>query len=308
MCVCVSACVCVSSAAIGAWYLGEYAEALGLMVFYTIGEMVEKTAAYRSRGNIKALLDIRPDSARLIKDGSAEIVKPEDVKIGDIIEIHAGEKAPLDGVMLDENAYFNTAALTGESLPRNIKKGGEVLSGMLLTDSTVRIQITKSYENSTLSRILKMVEDASSHKSPTEMFIRKFARVYTPTVYALSASLVVLPAIFLGSDFEFGVWLYRALVLLVISCPCAFVISVPMAYFSGIGLASKNGILFKGANYLEALVDLKTLITDKTGTLTKGEFTIQKISAPDKEKFLEYLNSIEEFSNHPIAKSAEESG
>ncbi len=283
----------MTAAAAGAWFLGEYAEALGLMVFYSIGEIIEKTAVYRSRSNIKALLDIRPDFARVIRNGSPEIVNPEEVKTGEIIVVNSGEKAPLDGVMLDGKAFFNTAALTGESVPRSIKKGEEVLSGMLLEGSSIKIQTTKNYENSTLYRILKMVEDASGHKSPTEMLIRKFARVYTPAVFAISASIVVVPALFLGSDFRFGEWLYRALVLLVISCPCAFVISVPLAYFSGIGAASKNGILFKGANYLEALVDLKTLITDKTGTMTKGEFTIQNITAPDKDKFLQYMGSIE---------------
>ncbi len=293
----------MSFATLGAFIIGDYAEGLGVMVFYTIGELFQHNAVNKSRSNIKALLDVRPDIAHVVRGNNVETIKPQDVVIGDIIEVYSGEKVPLDGVLSNEKAFFNTSALTGESVPRNIKQNEEVLAGMLSSGQTIRLEVTKTYENSTLSRILKMVEDASENKSPTEQFIRKFARVYTPIVFGLAVLLVVTPFFVLGSEYYFIDWFYRSLTFLVISCPCAFVISVPLGYFGGIGLASRYGILFKGSNYLDALTHLKTLVTDKTGTMTKGEFTIQEIVADNKDELLLYLVSLESHSTHPIAKA-----
>ncbi|MDK2818329.1 MAG: cadmium-translocating P-type ATPase [Spirochaetota bacterium] len=293
----------MSFATLGAFVIGEYAEGLGVMVFYSIGEVVQGFAVSKSKKNIKALLDVRPDLAYLVKDDGIHDVDPKDVAINDIIEVRTGEKIPLDGVLITETASFNTAALTGESVPRNLKSSEEVLAGMISVEKTVRIQVTKIYSNSTLARILKMVEEGVEKKSPTEQFIRKFARVYTPIVFGLAVSVVIIPIFVLGNDYVFLDWFYKALVFLVVSCPCALVISVPLGYFGGIGLGSKNGILFKGGNYIEAMTHLKTLVTDKTGTITKGVFTVQKIISENENQLLQYLGAIEKHSTHPIAKA-----
>ena len=294
----------MSIATIGAFVLGEFAEGLGVMVFYSIGEVFQGLAVSKAKNNIKALLDVRPDVAYVLRGDVIVPLDPEDVEIGEIIEIRTGEKIPLDGVLITEKAAFNTAALTGESVPRNIKANEEVLAGMLSSDKTVRIQVTKTYQNSTLARILTMVQEASENKSPTEQFIRKFARVYTPIVFGLATLLVIAPFFILGAtEYEFADWFYRSLIFLVISCPCAFVISVPLGYFGGIGLGSSQGVLFKGGNFLEAMNNLKTLVTDKTGTITKGVFTVQEVIAEDKDLFFKNLLAIEKHSTHPIAKA-----
>ncbi|MGL4677067.1 MAG: heavy metal translocating P-type ATPase [Brevinema sp.] len=299
----------MSIAAIGACIIGKYSEALGLMVFYTLGEVAQSYAVSKSRNNIKSLLDVRPDTAHIVQDGDIILtIRPEEVTVGNIIEVYAGEKIPLDGILLTDKAFFNTVSLTGESVPRSIKKSEEVLAGMLSSDKTVRIQVTKSYQNSTLSRILKMVEDSVQNKAPTEQFIRKFARVYTPIVFSLAILVVVVPIFILGGDYVLQDWFYRSLIFLVISCPCALVISVPLGYFGGIGIASHNGILFKGSNFLEAITSLKTLVTDKTGTMTKGVFTIQEIISEDSSRLLQYLASLESHSTHPIATTIVEYG
>ncbi|MGL5956475.1 MAG: HAD-IC family P-type ATPase, partial [Brevinema sp.] len=299
----------MSIAVIGACILGKYSEGLGVMVFYSLGEVAQSYAVSKSKNNIKALLDVRPDTAHVVREDNTIItISPEEVSVGDIIEVYTGEKIPLDGVLLTEKAFFNTAALTGESVPRSIKTSEEVLAGMLSSDKTVRIQVTKSYQNSTLSRILRMVEESVENKSPTEQFIRKFARIYTPIVFALAILVIIVPIFTLGSDYVFQDWFYRSLIFLVISCPCALVISVPLGYFGGIGIASHHGILFKGSNFLEAITSLKTLVTDKTGTMTEGIFTIQKIVSEDPAKLLQYLTSLERHSTHPIATAIVEYG
>ena len=293
----------MSFATVGAFAIGEYAEGLGVMVFYAIGEVVQGLAVSKSKKNIKSLLDVRPDIANVLRDDKIIGVDPKDVLIDEIIEIRTGEKVPLDGVLLTDKAFFNTAALTGESVPRGVKQSEEVLAGMLSSEKTVRVQVTKTYSDSTLARILKMVQDATENKSPTEQFIRKFARVYTPIVFALALSVTVVPIFVLGSEYVFVEWFYKSLIFLVLSCPCALVISVPLGYFGGIGLGSHHGILFKGGNHLEAMTNLKTLVTDKTGTITKGVFTVQKIVSENENQLLQYLIAIEKHSTHPIAKA-----
>lgn len=271
----------MSIAAIGAFYVGDYPEGVSVMLFYTIGELFQGRAVSKARGRIEALLDVIPKTVTVV-DGSELISKqPEEVSVGDVIEIKAGERVPLDGVMLGESATFNTAALTGESTPCTIRHGEEVLSGMLSSDKNIRIKVAKPYDESTLARILDMVQHATERKAPTELFITKFAHIYTPIVFGIALLVVLLP--FIGSlvypafVFHFNEWLYRALVFLVISCPCALVISIPLGYFGGIGAASRHGILFKGGNYLDAIAKVNTVVFDKTGTLTKGVFDIQEI-------------------------------
>jgi len=296
----------MSVATIGAFSIQEYSEGLGVMVFYTIGEIFQGSAVTKAKKNIRNLLDARPDIA-YVMDGDTRIKKiPNEVHIGDILEIRPGEKAPLDGTLLVNKALFNTSALTGESVPRIIKQNEEVLAGMIASDQVVRIQVNREYQDSALSRILKMVQEATENKSPTEQLIRKFAKVYTPIVFILALLVIIIP-FFILITYNFQEWFYNALVFLVMSCPCALVISVPLGFFGGIGLGSKNGILFKGGNYLEALTHLKYLITDKTGTMTKGVFEVQNIDSHDIN-FLSYLISIEQYSNHPIAKAISQYG
>lgn len=300
----------MSLAAIGAFYIGEYPEGVAVMLFYSIGEKFQDSAVSRVRSNIRALLDIRPEQVTVIRDGQEEIEKPEQVRVGEIIEIKVGERVPLDGIMLGDVAAFNTAALTGESEPRNIRTGEDVLAGMIVTDRVVRVKVTKPYDQSALARILEMVQNASERKAPAELFIRKFARVYTPVVTGLAVLIVLVPWIvsWVQPDFSFVLndWLYRALVFLVISCPCALVVSIPLGYFGGIGAASRQGILFKGGNYLDAITKINTVVFDKTGTLTKGVFEVQQVHVREgftEEEVVRTIASVESRSNHPIAKA-----
>ena len=297
-------------ASVGAFYIGEYPEAVAVMLFYSIGELFQEKAVMRAKRNIRSLLDIRPQTATLIKEGIKTIVSPSDVSVGEIIEVKAGERVSLDGILIDEKASFNTSALTGESLPRLIEREGEVLAGMIVTDQVVRIKVTKPYDKSTLSGIINMVQNASEKKAKPELLMRRLARIYTPVVTALAFMVVALPFIYslINTSFiyDFNEWLYRGLVFLVISCPCALVVSIPLGYFGGIGAASSRGILFKGGNYMDALTKIDTILFDKTGTLTKGSFGIKDIvtfNGYGKEELLSLAASAEYKSNHPLAKA-----
>lgn len=289
-------------ATVGAMIIGEYPEAVAVMLFYQIGEFFQSYAVNRSRRSIKELLAIRPDYATIKVKDTFQQVSPETVAIGDTIYIRPGEKVPLDGVILEGNSFMDTSALTGEAVPRRVTSEDSVLSGFLNQEGLLKVQVTKDFENSTASRILELVENASSQKAPAEQFITKFARWYTPIVVCLALILAFLPPLVLQEAFT--PWIYRALTFLVISCPCALVISVPLSFFGGIGGASKLGVLVKGSNYLEALAKVDTLVFDKTGTLTEGVFAVQKIAAqiPEQE-FLRLLAAVESHSSHPIAKS-----
>lgn len=293
-------------ATLGAFFIGEYPEGVGVMLFYSVGELFQASAVNKAKSNIKALLDIRPDTATVFRNGSYITVSPSDVSIGETIQVKAGEKVPLDGKMLSAQSSFNTSALTGESKPKTLRKEETVLAGMLNLDKVVEIQVEKLYEDSSLSKILAMVQDATSRKAKTELLIRKFARIYTPIVFFLAMAITILPVFFV-SDYVFQTWLYRALVFLVISCPCALVISIPLGYFGGIGAASRNGILFKGANFLDMMAGVKTIVMDKTGTLTKGTFKVQDVVLSstdyDERYFTEIVSTLESKSNHPIAKA-----
>lgn len=296
-------------ACIGAFCIWELPEAVGVMLFYSLGEKLQDMAVDRATRNISRLVDVRGAKANLIRDGKTMEVDPKKVNIGDIVEVRPGERAPLDGVMLSDSGLFDTSALTGESVPREIDKGGEVLAGMISSQSNVRMRVTRRYENSALSRILDMVGQASSRKAHAELFIRKFARIYTPVVIVLAALLVLIPWIVgmvsPGFHFVFSDWLYRALVFLVISCPCALVISVPLGYFAGIGAASRMGILFKGGNYLEAITHVNTVAFDKTGTLTTGRFSVTEVRGEeiDDSTLLAMMAAAESASTHPLAKA-----
>lgn len=297
-------------ATIGAFYIGEYPEGVAVMLFYTIGELFQDKAVDKAKRNIGALLDVRPEKALVLRDNSLITESPKNVKVGEIIEIKSGERVPLDGVMLNEVAAFNTAALTGESVPRNIREGEEVLAGMIVTDKVIRIKVTRSFDKSALARILELVQNASERKAPAELFIRKFARIYTPIVIGLAVLIVILPFVYSFIDtqfaFVFNDWLYRALVFLVISCPCALVVSIPLGYFGGIGAASRLGILFKGGNYLDAITKINTVVFDKTGTLTKGTFEVQECksaSGISEKELIGMVASVESDSTHPIAKA-----
>ncbi|MDR0421571.1 MAG: cadmium-translocating P-type ATPase [Proteiniphilum sp.] len=300
----------MSIATIGAFLIGEYPEGVAVMLFYSVGELFQQAAVNRAERSIGALLDVRPETATAVRDGGIETVPSEEVKVGETIEIKAGERVPLDGTMLTAPASFNTAALTGESIPRYIQQGEEVLAGMIATDTVSRIRVTRPFGQSALARILQLVRNATERKAPTEQFIRKFARIYTPTVTALATLIVILPLLWShispAYGYVFSDWLYRGLVFLVISCPCALVISIPLGYFGGIGAASRKGILFKGSNCLDAITKINTLVTDKTGTLTKGIFKVQHIVPAEgltKEELLHTIARLEKQSNHPIAKA-----
>ena len=287
---------------------GDYVEAIAVMLFYQIGELFQSYAVGKSRRNISALMDIRPDYANIERDGQLEKVDPDEVEIGSVIVVQPGEKVPLDGVILSGASSLNTSALTGESLPRDAKAGEEVISGCINMTGVLRIQTTKAFGESTVSKILELVEDSSSHKSKSENFISKFARVYTPAVCYGALALAVLPPVvrlMLGHPAQWGDWVYRALTFLVISCPCALVISIPLSFFAGIGGASKEGVLIKGSNYLETLSQVKTVVFDKTGTLTQGVFEVSGVhhSEMENEKLLEYAALAECASSHPISKS-----
>lgn len=297
-------------ATIGAFYIGEYPEGVAVMLFYTIGELFQGKAVDKAKRNIGALLDARPEKALVLRDNSLITESPKNVKVGEIIEIKSGERVPLDGVMLNEVAAFNTAALTGESVPRNIREGEEVLAGMIVTDKVIRIKVTRPFDKSALARILELVQNASERKAPAELFIRKFARIYTPIVIGLAVLIVLFPFVYSFIDTQFAYvfndWLYRALVFLVISCPCALVVSIPLGYFGGIGAASRLGILFKGGNYLDAITKINTVVFDKTGTLTQGTFEVQECKSASgiKEKeLIKMVASVESNSTHPIAKA-----
>lgn len=294
----------MSLATIGAFCIGEYPEGVAVMVFYTIGELVQGAAVNRAKRSIKALLDIRPATANLFVNGGYTEVSPEKVKVGDRIQIKAGDKVPLDGTMLSEESSFNTAALTGESKPSDIRKGETVLAGMVNQSKVVELEVTKLYNDSSLARILTMVQEATTRKAKTEQFIRKFSRVYTPIVFFLAVGIVLLPFFFV-SGYVFSEWLYRGLIFLVISCPCALVISIPLGYFGGIGAASRSGILFKGSNFLDLMRTVNTVVMDKTGTLTKGVFKVQEVKgiALPPEEWLPMAAALESGSTHPVAKA-----
>ena len=297
-------------ATLGAFYIGEYPEGVAVMLFYTVGELFQGKAVDKAKRNIGALLDVRPEKALVLREGNLVTESPKKIKVGEIIEIKAGERVPLDGIMQNEVAAFNTAALTGESVPRNIRKGEEVLAGMIVTDKVIRLEVTRPFDKSALARILELVQNAAERKAPAELFIRKFARVYTPIVIILAVLIVLSPLVYSLINpafvFTFNDWLYRALVFLVISCPCALVVSIPLGYFGGIGAASRLGILFKGGNYLDAIIKINTVVFDKTGTLTKGTFDVQACkSAGDisEEELVKLIASVESDSTHPIAKA-----
>ena len=291
-------------ATIGAFSIKEYPEAVAVMLFYEIGETIQGYAVNRSRSSISSLMDIRADYANIIIDGKEKRVSPETVQVEDIILVKPGEKIPLDGIVVEGESFVDTSALTGESVPRKVVVNDEILSGGINTNGVLKVKVTKKFGESTVSRILEMVENAANKKANTEKFITKFAKVYTPIVVALAILIAVVPSIFI-KDALFSTWLYRALVFLVVSCPCALVVSVPLGFFAGIGGASKKGVLVKGSNYLELLKDLETVVFDKTGTLTEGVFTVTEINTNNiqKEKLIEVAAMAESFSNHPIAIS-----
>ena len=292
-------------ATIGAFSIGEYPEGVAVMLFYAVGELFQGAAVKRAKGNIKALLDVRPNEALVFRNNTYISINPESVEIGEKIQIRVGEKVPLDGILLSDKASFNTAALTGESKPDTLKKGESVFAGSINLAGVIEIEATKEFKDSSIARILNLVQNATARKSKTELFIRKFARIYTPIVVYLAIGLTLLPYFFVD-DYVFRDWLYRALIFLVISCPCALVISIPLGYFGGLGAASRNGILFKGASFLDSMTKINTVVMDKTGTVTKGVFKIQDLVTDQiftEVEFMKYLIAIEEQSTHPIAKA-----
>ncbi len=296
-------------ATIGAFCIGEYPEGVAVMLFYSVGERVQHRAVDRARRNIRRLLDVRPEKALVLRQGKEQSVFPGEVEVGEMIMVKPGERIPLDGLLQEEYALFDTSALTGESLPRTINRGEEVLAGMIVSGQAIRLKVTKPYEQSALARILALVQDASERKAPAELFIRRFARIYTPVVFLLALSIMLLPALVAafhpGFDYFFKDWAYRGLVFLVISCPCALVISVPLGYFGGIGAASRKGILFKGGNYLDAITHVNTVVFDKTGTLTTGHFQVSSMEADtvSSQRLLSILLTLEEKSTHPVAQA-----
>ncbi|MDQ8142191.1 heavy metal translocating P-type ATPase [Chryseobacterium sp. CFS15] len=290
-------------ATIGAFAIGEYPEGVAVMLFYSVGEVFQAMAVNRAKTNIKSLLDQRPDEVTILKDGQPQTVKAEKVNIGEIIQLKSGEKLGLDGELLSEKASFNTAALTGESKPDTKTKGETVLAGMINLNTVSQVKVTTAYKDSKLSKILELVQNATSQKAPTELFIRKFAKIYTPIVVFLAIGITFLPYFFVD-DYQFKAWLYKALVFLVISCPCALVISIPLGYFGGIGAGSRNGILFKGSNFLDVLANVQNVVMDKTGTMTEGVFKVQEVnfgSEFNKDEILKLVNALESQSTHPVA-------
>ena len=299
----------IGAMALAIYENGEYLEAIAVMLFYQIGEWFQGYAVGKSRRNISNLMDIRPDYANVERNGKLEKADPDEVEIGSVIVVQPGEKVPIDGIIVEGSSSLNTSALTGESLPREAKAGDEVISGCISMTSVLKIQTTKAFGESTVSKILDLVENASSRKSKSEDFISKFAKIYTPAVCYCALALALLPPIvrmfFMGLSADWGVWIYRALTFLVISCPCALVISIPLSFFAGIGGASKEGVLVKGSNYLEILSQTKYVVFDKTGTMTKGVFEVNGIhhSTMEDEKLIEYAALAESASSHPISKS-----
>jgi len=297
----------MSVASIGAFFIGEAPEGVGVMLFYQIGEMLQSYAVGQSRRSISSLMDIRPDYANVLRNGEVLTIPPEEVEIGEIIVIKAGERVPLDGIVVEGNSMLDTSALTGESLPREVITGSELLSGCINMNGLLNAKVTKSYSESTVNKILELVENASSRKSKSEKFITRFARVYTPVVVVIAVVLAIIPPLII-KDATFNEWIYRSLAFLVVSCPCALVISVPLSFFGGIGGASRNGILVKGSNYLESLAKTEIIVFDKTGTLTKGVFKVQKIHSEKikPEELLKLAAYAESYSNHPISLSLKE--
>ncbi len=298
----------MSIATLGALAIEEFPEAVAVMLFYSVGEFFQGLAVRRAQSNIKDLIDQRPDTVTIIKNGKEDIVKAEHVSIGSVIQLKAGEKLALDGILLSEKASFNTAALTGESKPDTKSKGETVLAGMININTLALVEVNTPYEDSKLSKILDLVQNANAQKAPTELFIRKFARYYTPAVVIAATTTCFLPYFF-DPDYVFADWLYRALIFLVISCPCALVISIPLSYFAGIGAGSRNGILFKGGNYLDAMASVQHVVMDKTGTLTEGVFKVQQSiiqSGFEEKEVLQLVNALESKSTHPVATAIHE--
>ena len=293
-------------ATIGAFFIGEFPEAVAVMLFYQVGELFQSYAVDKSRKSVSELMDIRPDYANLYQNKKTERVDPNKVNVGDIILIKPGEKIPLDGIVVEGNSFLNTLALTGESMPKSVTETDEVLSGCINNEGILKVKVTKEFGESTVSKILDLVENASSRKSKSENFISKFAKYYTPIVVIIAILLAFIPPLILDTNFK--TWIYRALSFLVVSCPCALVISIPLSFFGGIGASSKIGVLVKGSNYLEALANTEIVVCDKTGTLTEGIFKVQKVNAIDysKEDLLKYTSYAENYSNHPIALSIKE--
>ena len=299
--------VLMTVATVGAFLIGEYEEGVAVMVFYSIGEWFQDAAVNKAKRNIKALLDIRPDEVTVLRNGKPEVTDPSKVQLGESIQIKPGEKVALDGELISESSSFNTAALTGESKPDTKHKGEAIYAGMINLNTVSEVKVNALFKDSKLSRILKMVQDATARKSQTQLFISRFAKVYTPIVFFLALAVCVVPY-FLVDDYVFNTWFYRALVFLVISCPCALVVSIPLGYFGGIGLASRNGILFKGGNFLDVMTKINTVVMDKTGTLTKGVFKVQQVVPNNisKEELVKLTSAIEQNSTHPIAKAVTE--
>ena len=291
--------MCVAT--IGAFAIGSYSEGVAVMAFYSIGEWFQDAAVNRAKRSIKALLDIRPDQVAVVREGNVVIVNPKEVQQGEIIQVKPGEKVALDGELVSEKAAFNTAALTGESKPDTKNKGEQIYAGMINLNTVAEIKVISLFQDSKLSRILEMVQDATARKSQTQLFISRFAKIYTPIVFALALAVCLIPCFF-ADPYIFTVWFYRALVFLVISCPCALVVSIPLGYFGGIGLASRNGILFKGSNFLDVMTGIDVVVMDKTGTLTEGIFKVQEIGRKDIEEaeLLKLAAAIESQSTHPI--------
>ncbi len=294
----------MSIATIGAFSISSYSEGVAVMVFYSIGEWFQESAVNKAKRSIKALLDIRPDKVTVLRNGSTEVIQAKELKVDEIIQLKAGEKMALDGSLITDVGIFNTAALTGESKPDTIRKGEPVYAGMINLDKVSEIKVTALFKDSKLSKILEMVQDATARKSQTQLFISRFAKIYTPIVFGLALAVCLLPY-FIVKDYSFHEWFYRSLVFLVISCPCALVVSIPLGYFGGIGLASKNGILFKGSNFLDVMTKVNAVVMDKTGTLTKGVFKVQKVVTVemDEKEFVQLVAAIESQSTHPVAKA-----
>ncbi len=299
--------VLMSVATIGAFVIGEYEEGVAVMVFYQIGEWFQDAAVNNAKRSIKALLDVRPDEVTVIRNGSPLVADPSIIELGETIQIKPGEKVALDGELLSENASFNTAALTGESKPDTKYKGETILAGMINLNTVAEVKVNALFKDSKLSKILEMVQDATARKSQTQLFISKFAKVYTPIVFFLAVAVCFVPYFFV-SDYNFQTWFYRALVFLVISCPCALVVSIPLGYFGGIGLASRNGILFKGGNFLDVMTKVNAVVMDKTGTLTKGVFKVQQVVSKniEEKELVKLTSALEQNSTHPIAKAVTE--
>ena len=299
--------VLMSVATLGAFFIGDYSEGVAVMVFYSIGEWFQDSAVRRAKASIKALLDIRPDEVTVIRNGATQSIKPSEVNLGESIQIKPGEKVALDGELISESSSFNTAALTGESKPDTKYQGEQILAGMINLNKVAEVKVTALFKDSKLSKILEMVQDATARKSQTQLFISRFAKVYTPIVFFLALALVVLPYFFV-QNYDFNDWLYRGLVFLVISCPCALVVSIPLGYFGGIGLASRNGILFKGGNFLDVMTKVNAVVMDKTGTLTKGVFKVQQVVAQgiDETELVRITAALEKNSTHPVGKAVVE--